>query len=142
VDAEQRKFLSAKFRKASLQQPDLKRLKTMLLRRGGTFVVAPARPDSDVPALLDSGFVMEGSLTMKKMNESMCHRNVASVWKVRRYGIIGIGTGYALSEDGLWRQHSWGLLRDGLLETTVKREMYFGILLQGDRADHFAKCHP
>ncbi len=36
------------------------------------------------------------------------------------------------------QQHSWGVLRDGVLETTEGRLKYFGIVLQGERADFFA----
>ena len=141
VDSEQLKFLQRRLRQASLEQPDVKRLKLLLLRLGGTFIVAPPKPDADIPALLDSGFVMSGTAKLKRGKASMCHQNVAASWKARRLGIIGIATGYALSEDGLWRQHSWGLLRDGILETTELRVKYFGILLQGDRADYFASCN-
>ena len=72
------------------------------------------------------------------MKSSSCHRNVAAVWTKKKFGIVGIATGYALSDDGLWRQHSWGILRDGVLETTEKRLKYFGVVLQGERADFFA----
>lgn len=42
-------------------------------------------------------------------------------------------TGYALSPDGLWRQHSWAY-GDNLMiyETTVERVMYFGVELSSD----------
>lgn len=44
--------------------------------------------------------------------------------------IASIGTGYALSDDGLWRQHSWGLEADGVVvETTFERRSYVGIVL-------------
>jgi hypothetical protein len=71
----------------------------------------------------------------------MCHQNVAAAWRNRRTGIIAIATGYALSDDGLWRQHSWGILRNGILETTEVRIRYFGILLQDTRADEFAEAN-
>jgi len=38
-----------------------------------------------------------------------------------------VGTGYALSQDGLWRGHSWAHRVDGtILETTEPRLAYFG----------------
>jgi hypothetical protein len=120
----------------------LKRLKLFLLRLGGEFLVAPPSRDPDLSNLLEAGFLMGGPVTLKAMNASMCHQNVAAVWKSRRFGIVGVGTGYALSDDGLWRQHSWGILRTGVLETTVVRVKYFGILLQNDRADSFAASNP
>ena len=85
---------------------------------------------------------MAGPIKLKQLKSSMCHQNVAAIWKSRKFGIVAVATGYALSEDGLWRQHSWGILRDGVLETTEARVKYFGILLQGSRADHFAEFNP
>jgi hypothetical protein len=142
IPLSQKKFLQERLRTAVAGQPDLKRLKPLLLRLGGEFLVAPPKPDSDILALADAGFVMAGPITLKIMRSSMCHQNIAAAWKSRRFGIVGIGTGYALSSDGLWRQHSWGLLREGLLETTVAREKYFGVLLQGPKADWFAESNP
>jgi hypothetical protein len=55
---------------------------------------------------------------------SECHENVASLWAA------GEGhpcTGFALSEDGLWRSHSW--LFDAtarVVETTEARAAYYG----------------
>ena len=98
----------------------------------------PQTPDQDVPSLLESGFVTSGPITLKLMKSSSCHQNVAAVWTKRKFGIVGIATGYALSEDGLWRQHSWGVLREGVLETTEARVKYFGIVLQREKADFFA----
>jgi hypothetical protein len=135
---EQRTFLSRRFHDKVGQQPELKHLKALLLRLGGEFLVAPQKPDQDVPMLLEQGFLTSGPTTLKVMKSSSCHQNVASVWTKRKFGIVGIATGYALSHDGLWRQHSWGILRDGVLETTKARLKYFGIVLQGERADFFA----
>jgi hypothetical protein len=138
---EQRIFLTRRVREAIGQQPELKRLKRLLLRLGGEFLVAPQKPDQDIPMLLEQGFLTSGPTTLKVMKSSSCHQNVASVWTKRKFGIVGIATGYALSNDGLWRQHSWGILRDGVLETTKERLKYFGIVLQGERADFFASSN-
>ena len=136
---ENKKFLSRRLRDAVSKQPELKQLKALLLRLGGDFIVAPPRtPDQDVPSLLESGFVTSGPILLNVMESSSCHQNVAAVWTKRRFGIVGIATGYALSKDGLWRQHSWGILRNGVLETTEARVKYFGIVLQGEKADFFA----
>jgi hypothetical protein len=135
---EQKTFLSRRFREAVGKQPELKLLKKLLLRLGGELVVAPPSPDQDVPTLLEQGFMTAGPITLKVMKFGSCHQNVASLWTKRKFGIVGIATGYALSDDGLWRQHSWGILRDGVLETTQTRLKYFGMVLQGERADFFA----
>src|SRR5215469_10493746 len=139
---EQKKFLESRFRKAAGEQPELKRLKPLLLRFGGTFIVAPPKADPDIPMLLESGFLMNGPVTTRRMRASQCHQNVAAIWKTRKPKIVAVATGYALSEDGLWRQHSWGILREGVLETTEERVKYFGILLRSAEGDHFAECNP
>jgi hypothetical protein len=49
-----------------------------------------------------------------------------------------ITTGYGLTaDDGLWRQHSW--LWDGkrVVETTVERDIYFGVVLDRVAAPGF-----
>ncbi len=135
---EQKAFLARRLGDAVKVQPELKRLKSVLLRLGGDFLVAPPNPDPDVSALLVSGFTIGSKVIFKPMKSSSCHENVASLWRGRKFDLIGIATGYALSEDGLWRQHSWGVLRDGVLETTEVRVKYFGIVLQGKSADRFA----
>jgi hypothetical protein len=39
---------------------------------------------------------------------SNCHGNTAMLY-VHHRGAVQIASGYALSEDGLWYQHSWGI---------------------------------
>ena len=139
---EQKEFLSRRLREAIKNQPELKQLKSILLRIGGEFLVAPPKPDSDIPSLLQAGFVTSGPITLKIMKSSSCHQNVAALWNHKKAGIVALATGYALSDDGLWRQHSWGILRNGILETTQPRTKYFGLVLQGEKADHFAASNP
>ena len=135
--AKRNTLVDRRLREAVARQPELKRLKALLLRLGGTALVAPPKPDQDLPMLLEQGFVTSGPIKLKEMKSNSCHQNVASLWPKRRFGLVGIATGYALTNDGLWRQHSWGVLRNGVLETTAKRLKYFGVVLQGDRADFF-----
>lgn len=46
---------------------------------------------------------------------------------------FAIAPGYALSIDGMWRQHSWMMLRGArsvkIIETTEKRVAYFGFVM-------------
>jgi hypothetical protein len=135
---EQKRFLDRRFREAAGHQPDLVVLRGLLLGLGGVHLVAPPGPDPDLPLVIDAGFVMAGPVARRTMKKSECHRNVAEIWAKKHHGLVGIGTGYSLSDDGLWRQHSWGLRREGILETTVSRAKYFGALLQHGAADLFA----
>ena len=58
---------------------------------------------------------------------------------MRRGDAVAVGTGYALSRDLLWREHSWAWDRDGrLIETTETRTRYFGIRMDGPEAEWFA----
>jgi hypothetical protein len=75
-----------------------------------------------------------------------CHSNVAHYWDENRER-LAIATGYALSKDGLWRQHSWLLQKKvsaeqcRILETTVNREKYFGIILNDGEAEIFSQVN-
>jgi hypothetical protein len=138
---EQKRILNRRFREAVEQQPDLGILRGLLLSLGGIELVAPPYPDQDLPLIFDAGFVMAGPVVRRTMRKSDAHRNVAEIWAEKRHELVGIGTGYSLSDDGLWRQHTWGLRREGILETTVPRVKYFGILLLRGDADSFARAH-
>jgi len=67
---EQKTFLDRRFRDAVGKQPELKRFKRMLLRMGGECVVAPPKPDQDIPMLLERGFLTSGPTTLKVMKSS------------------------------------------------------------------------
>jgi len=141
MDAERKEFLANRLREAVTKQPELEHLSALLLRLGGDFLVAPRKRDPDIPALLERGFLTFGPIKMHLMDRSSCHQNVAAIWRNREHGIVAIATGYALSEDGLWRQHSWGIARDGLIETTEERLKYFGIVLEAEAANDFATAN-
>jgi len=49
-------------------------------------------------------------------------------------------TGYALSEDGVWRNHSWLLLNNTkVVETTESRIKYFGVVLSDNKKGLYDK---
>src|SRR5690349_4800373 len=106
---EQRQLLEHRFADAAKRQPKLRLLRRLLFSLGGQAFVAPPKSEPDITALLESGFVMSGPVKLVVMDASSCHQNVAGVWRTGKLGVVGIATGYALSEDGLWRQHSWGV---------------------------------
>jgi hypothetical protein len=49
---DQKTFLEGHLRKATLEQPEHKHLKSLLLKFGGGLIVAPLKQDPDVPRLL------------------------------------------------------------------------------------------
>lgn len=141
MEKEQRDLLRRRLRFAIAQQPKLKLLRTLLLGIGGAELVAPIGFDPAIRLLVDCGFVMSGSVKRRIMKRSACHENIARLWTAKHRGLVGVGTGYGLSDDGLWRQHSWGIRSEGILETTEMRTTYFGIELQGKDADLFAAAN-
>jgi YD repeat-containing protein len=68
---------------------------------------------------------------------SDCHRNSARLWWDG--SAVAVGTGYALSDDELWREHSWAWDDAGrLLETTSSRIRYFSVRFDGEDGRWFA----
>jgi hypothetical protein len=74
-----------------------------------------------------------------------CHAN-AAFWEQNRGQFpVAIVSGYALSEEGLWRQHSWLIAKPyrrwTVIETTVRRVLYYGVVLTDAEAAHHADCN-
>jgi hypothetical protein len=86
--------------------------------------------EPDLESLLSRGELFTGPVVRKPGARGRCHENTAHLWgkDVRR---VKIATGYCLNDDGLWRQHSWAMKDEGILETTIKRTKYYGIVLEG-----------
>lgn len=89
---------------------------------------------------LSRGQFFYGSSYMRKGQPSQCHANSAYLWDANR-GHCSIATGYALSEDGLWRCHSWVVQPRSrtmrVWETTVKRVAYFGFVMNDTECQEF-----
>jgi len=115
------------------KHPELKELRTKLLSFGGKEIVP--RNEPDLEKILGRGQIMKMEVIEKKMYDRDCHTNVTilCVFEGRQ-----IATGWALSDDGLWRQHSWCVNGDIIIETTQKREMYFGFVLSPSEAENFS----
>jgi hypothetical protein len=101
------------------------------------------KSDPDLEALLSQGELMVGPVVCRSrgMEDHRCHQNISGLWLQKRKGdaLVGIAIGYCFSsDDGLWHQHSWGVRRDGLLETLGERDKYFGLKMTGIAADVFA----
>lgn len=112
---------------------DVLKLKNRLCRVAGKrfqlpwFVNKELCP-AEVEWLLKMGSFIKGSparLLLGRPNE--CHANSRKLasrsYKYSHY------RGLALSDDGIWRLHSWVMSPEGIIETTVKRVMYYGVPL-------------
>jgi hypothetical protein len=112
----------------------------IVLRHDGALVVPPMQPDLMMTLIGDHGSVIPDSVRIvcRPGARSECHANAVALW--RRGEAIAIGTGFALSDDSLWREHSWAWSEMGeLIETTEQRVRYFGLRFEGEGAELFAQ---
>ena len=115
-----------------MTRKDIVKLKERVLECGGKRFQKDEYLEMDMPPelvkkLLKSGKCEAGKNAKRlKVGAGRCHENTA-------YLAVNEGhkacTGLALSNDGIWRVHSWA--RDKgtgqLIETTERRTKYFGI---------------
>ncbi|MEH0934527.1 hypothetical protein [Micromonospora psammae] len=108
-----------------------------LLDLGGELVVPPGPPEADLDQLIAAARPHGPAARQVPGEENGCHANAAILWTDAT--VAAVGTGYALSADGLWRQHSWGVDADGtVVETTFERQRYMGLTLTDIPALQFA----
>lgn len=111
-----------------------KELIKKLLTFGGYEVCMPYI-EEDADKILSRGQLWYGDrVQVFKGRPSQCHSNICDLWEQNRNEHeVAIATGYALSSDGMWRQHSWMMLRGArsvkVIETTEKRVAYFGFVM-------------
>jgi hypothetical protein len=122
------------------RQPELARLHDRLVGLGGSAAWF-AGPDPDLAALLAHGRVFAGAARMQPGWPGACHANAAQRWQTTPT-TLDLVTGYALGMDGCWQAHSWLQgprgARPALIETTVRRRLYFGRVLPPAEARAFA----
>ena len=104
-------------------------LKKTLLELGGERVVIVL--DSYEKDILRNGAPVVGGVpAIDGARPSSCHQTAAILAALapRHRQIM---TGYALSEDGCWRRHSWAMQGGEVVEPTEERVLYFGFALAG-----------
>jgi hypothetical protein len=116
----------------------LEPLKKKLLSIGGWAVCLPFVEEDYSALASDRGQRFPGRSQLFLGQPSQCHNNCADLWDQNKEK-LKICTGYALSKDGVWRQHSWcyDIENRVVIETTVKRIQYFGFILNDIEADEF-----
>ncbi|MTD47152.1 hypothetical protein GKE82_23405 [Conexibacter sp. W3-3-2] len=109
-----------------------------LAGRGRRLIVA-CGVDPEMDQLLRDGLLTDPPRAVLLRGAAHgCHANAAFLVQAGRAHTLA--TGWALSDDGLWRQHSWALDRDGLIiETTEPRQQYFGVELTGPALQQFVE---
>jgi hypothetical protein len=123
-------------------KPEVRKLSSYLLSVGGERVVIPYAELELCEILTDTGRVVSyRKLQIKKGEARECHSNSATLWLANK-AKYKIATGYGLSDDGIWRRHSWIMTADSdLIETTLARDIYFGMVLNKRIAMAFAKFY-
>lgn len=144
VDPEWKEWLKQKWWATNYTgeiQPHLKpllRLINLLLQFGGEEVCMPAK-EPDLYKILARGQLWYGNrIDFVEGLPCECHRNVSYLW-VENKAFLLIATGYALSDDGMWRQHSWAInpITKKVIETTKDRLLYFGYVLDLEESERF-----
>jgi hypothetical protein len=111
----------------------------VVLSHGGRYVAPPSTPDVMIGMLGEQGRLVPSSTVVARRagDPQKCHQNAVALW--RDGHATAIGTGYALSPDSFWREHSWAWTRSGhLIKTGEPRVAYIGLRMESDFADWFA----
>ncbi|KAJ3049020.1 hypothetical protein HK097_009983 [Rhizophlyctis rosea] len=107
-------------------------LERQLIKCGG-WAVSMTNSDT-LPFIITEGFLLDGEDADLDLGRPCgCHDNAQALHDENPEEIV-VMMGYALSEDGMWRGHSWGLrIADNgfrIIETTSERVAYFGHILK------------
>lgn len=134
--------LSPVYKEQPQEQTNFQNLQEKLLSFGGSEICFP-EIEEDMEKILSRGQLWLGDRTrLIKGEDSRCHANACNLWLANKAEHeIAICTGYALSKDGAWRQHSWLVLRQPrsveIIETTARRVAYFGFVMTTEEANEF-----
>ncbi len=147
LDSYQRSFLRRAghiFYRNIAQKTDLSPMETLaqkILSYGGVVFLVPESGEPDLVRMLGRGevFDCENPLIVKGQS-NRGHNNSAWYWSGHD-DKVEIVTGYGLSDDGIWRQHTWCRKIKGgrIVETTVPRVLYFGVRLTYKESEGFFK---
>jgi hypothetical protein len=114
-------------------------LKEKLLEFGGDEVCIHL-VDDDIDKILNNGQLWCGDHVKYEEGETgQCHRNSINLWYENKHR-LAFATGYALSEDGMWRCHSWCIdtyCDNRVVETTEPRVAYFGVVFTDEESEYF-----
>lgn len=133
------KFLKAK---SKALPKYAKPLEKYLLSLAGYFaLISTEESPLEIKQILTRGEVFEGEAKRRVGGRSSdCHANCCKFFTKNIQNTIV--TGYALSDDGIWRQHSWLINPSGqLIETTLPRLLYFGYKMTPEEAVFFASSN-
>jgi hypothetical protein len=119
-------------------------LRDKLLTFGGEQAIMPDT-ESDIERINNRGQFWYGDRTKMILGKPIdCHSNSSLIFEKNRNKPdvdVRLVTGYALSKR-MWRQHSWLVSINSeenvIIETTTKRDAYFGYVMTKEEANRFA----
>src|SRR5262249_51217333 len=114
-----------------LRGPKRLELERNLLRFGGCVVsLAACEPHLDI-LISQRAMVWDGAVSkrIRGGERRYCHCNVACYFERQVRPRWRIATGYALTDDGFWLQHSWLCSDKAIGETTGRWVAYAGVIL-------------
>lgn len=129
--------------KNNLLKRSVMKLCRRLLHIGGKRVCVPLQePPIMWDEMAKSGVTFQSSgLKLKRGWPCHCHANCVRLWQ-RNKNKYHIVTGYGMMADQEWRRHSWLVDKSGkVIETTVPRQIYFGIVFKDESAEEFCKIY-
>lgn len=123
-------FLLNRLSESKKQNPKYEDLNSKLTGHvdGVSYLVPMFEEEADFVDLLEnSKFYELDEFQLEEISGaiSQCHEN-SMKYVLEDPENRKVMTGYALSEDHLWRQHSWIQEGDTIIETTEPRLVYFG----------------
>lgn len=119
--------------------PRMAKLYDRLLSINGFAVALSDEPDLE--KLLARGVVNDGRGAKLMAGKPICcHANAARLWE-KDPESTALVTGWAMSDDGIWRQHSWARRGKTILETTNPRLIYYGFELLPEEAIGFCESN-
>lgn len=142
VEPERRRWLAGHEAEVLSHSPALRELRDRLVSILGKWVVLPAQ-EEDLKKILRRGELMVGGPhggkpLMRRGAKCQCHSNSAGCWDANR-DMLELCTGYGLSADCCWRQHSWCWYagKKRVVETTTPRIAYYGFRMSLDESEEF-----
>lgn len=146
---DQEQFLIDKLRDHATAGTNLYPLNNLLNSIAGGILCA--NKDPDIEKVLARGIAMSGRPLRSPGEPCRCHDNSAILWKANQER-GRIATGYGLSTDGVWRQHTWVVFAKrrnpdpmnpmhwNVVETTIPRTVYYGVILDQNESTRFVEA--
>lgn len=138
-DVSRVEFLKERLSEDISEIPRFSELNEALNRFESNTIVLPMfNSKEEIDNILDKGILYDNNeIIVIKMQRSKCHDNVEDFCdNIENFGMslndsFKIINGFGLSNDGLWRFHSW-ILKNGeiIIETTEPRLLYYGCIIE------------